>query len=174
MPPRDGKPITMRNIMTHTAGFEEQIKNIITEDPETADYVTLLKRWIPTRVFDAGTTPAYSNYATSLAGYVVERVSGEPFFDYIDKHIFAPLDMTAFVVPPAAAEGARAADVDGLRHGLGAGEEIRDGRPGAGRLGVLPGRGHGALHDRAPAERRVQGQPHPEGGDGQADARHAR
>lgn len=92
--PRDGKPITLRNIMTHTAGFEEQIKNIITEDPSQPGYVELLKRWTPTRVFDAGTTPAYSNYATSLAGYIVERVSGESFYDYIDKHIFAPLDMT--------------------------------------------------------------------------------
>jgi CubicO group peptidase (beta-lactamase class C family) len=94
VPPRDGKPITLRNIMTHTAGYEEQIKNIITEKPDTPDYVTLLKRWMPNRVFDAGTTPAYSNYATSLAGYVVERVSGEPFADYMDKHIFAPLEMT--------------------------------------------------------------------------------
>lgn len=94
VPPRDGKPVTMRNIMTHTAGYEEQIKNIITENPDTADYVTLLKRWMPNRVFGAGTTPAYSNYATSLAGFIVERVSGEPFFDYIDKHIFAPLEMT--------------------------------------------------------------------------------
>jgi CubicO group peptidase (beta-lactamase class C family) len=93
VPPREGKPITLRNIMTHTAGYEEQIKNIITENPETADYVTLLKRWMPNRVFEAGTTPAYSNYATSLAGYIVERASGEPFFDYIDKHIFVPLDM---------------------------------------------------------------------------------
>ena len=91
--PRDGKPITLRNIMTHTAGFEEQIKNIITEDPTQPGYVDLLKRWTPTRVFDPGTTPAYSNYATSLAGYIVERVSGESFYDYIDKHIFAPLDM---------------------------------------------------------------------------------
>ncbi len=93
VPARDGKPITLRNIMTHTAGYEEQIKNIITENPESADYVTLLKKWMPHRIFDAGTTPAYSNYATSLAGYIVERVSGEPFFDYVDKHIFAPLDM---------------------------------------------------------------------------------
>ena len=91
--PRDGKPITMRNIMTHTAGFEEQVKYIITEDPNGPKFEELLKRWTPTRVFDPGTTPAYSNYATSLAGYIVERVSGESFFDYIDKHIFAPLEM---------------------------------------------------------------------------------
>jgi CubicO group peptidase (beta-lactamase class C family) len=91
--PRDGKPITMRNIMQHVAGFEEQVKNIITEDPSQPGYVELLKRWTPTRVFDAGTTPAYSNYATSVAGYIVERVSGESFYDYVEKHIFAPLDM---------------------------------------------------------------------------------
>lgn len=95
VPPRAGsKPVTLRNIMQHTAGFEEQIKNIITEDPNQAGFVELLKRWMPTRVFDAGTTPAYSNYATSLAGYIVERVSGEPFDDYMDKHVFAPLEMT--------------------------------------------------------------------------------
>jgi CubicO group peptidase (beta-lactamase class C family) len=93
IPPRDGKPITMRNIMQHAAGFEEQVKNIITEDPTQPGYIELLKRWTPTRVFDAGTTPAYSNYATSLAGYIVERVSGESFYDYVEKHIFAPLDM---------------------------------------------------------------------------------
>ncbi|HEX4479351.1 MAG TPA: serine hydrolase domain-containing protein [Rudaea sp.] len=93
IPPRDGKPITLRNIMQHTSGFEEQIKYIITEDPNGPSFEDLVKRWTPTRVFDAGTTPAYSNYATSVAGYIVERVSGESFFDYIDKHIFAPLDM---------------------------------------------------------------------------------
>jgi len=85
--------VTMRNIMQHAAGFEEQVKNIITEDPTQPGYIDLLKRWTPTRVFDAGTTPAYSNYATSVAGYVVERVSGESFYDYVEKHIFAPLDM---------------------------------------------------------------------------------
>jgi CubicO group peptidase (beta-lactamase class C family) len=93
IPPRDGKPITMRNIMQHTAGFEEQVKYIITEDPNGPGFVELLKRWTPTRVFDAGTTPAYSNYATSLAGYIVQRVSGESFEDYVEKHIFTQLDM---------------------------------------------------------------------------------
>jgi CubicO group peptidase (beta-lactamase class C family) len=90
---RDGKPITLRNLMQHTAGFEEQAKDIISYDPHSPSYETLLKQWVPERIFEPGTTPAYSNYGASLAGYIVQRVSGEPFDDYLDKHIFTPLNM---------------------------------------------------------------------------------
>jgi CubicO group peptidase (beta-lactamase class C family) len=93
IPAREGKPITMRNLMQHTAGFEEQAKGILSHDPKSPGYEVLLKQWTPERVFAPGTTPAYSNYAASLAGYIVQRLSGETFDDYIDKHIFAPLDM---------------------------------------------------------------------------------
>ncbi|HYJ53834.1 MAG TPA: serine hydrolase domain-containing protein [Allosphingosinicella sp.] len=94
IPPRDGQPITLRQIMSHTAGFEEQIKTLIGYDrasmPSTEEQ---LKRWIPSRVYAPGSTPAYSNYATALAGYIVQRVSHEPFDDYVERHIFAPLGM---------------------------------------------------------------------------------
>jgi CubicO group peptidase (beta-lactamase class C family) len=93
IPLRDGKPVTMRNLMQHVAGFEEQAKNIMSEDPKTPSFESLLKQWVPERVFVAGGTPAYSNYGASLAGYIVQRLSGESFDDYLDKHIFQPLDM---------------------------------------------------------------------------------
>ena len=93
IPPREGQPITMRNLMQHTAGFEEQAKGIISEDPKAPGFETLLKAWTPVRVFAPGTTPAYSNYGASLAGYIVQRVSGEPFDSYLEKHIFEPLEM---------------------------------------------------------------------------------
>ena len=93
IPARDGQPITMRNLMQHTAGFEEQAKGLISSDPQAPRFEALLKQWVPERVFAPGSTPAYSNYGASLAGYIVQRVSGEPFDDYLDKHIFAPLDM---------------------------------------------------------------------------------
>ena len=91
--PYDGKPITLRNIMTHTSGFEERIRGLITNDPRKIGLERALKAWVPARVYAPGSTPAYSNYATALAGYIVQRVSGEPFEDYIDRHIFAPLGM---------------------------------------------------------------------------------
>jgi CubicO group peptidase (beta-lactamase class C family) len=94
IPPRAGKPITLRQIMTHTAGFEETAKDLITYDPKHVQPIgAYLKRWTPRRIFDAGTTPAYSNWATTLAGYIVERVSGMPFDAYVERRVFAPLDM---------------------------------------------------------------------------------
>ncbi|MBL8650856.1 MAG: serine hydrolase [Sphingopyxis sp.] len=94
IPAYQGKPITMRNIMTHTAGFQESVRYLISNDPKAA--MTLTKQMplaLPDRVFAPGTTPAYSNYATALAGYIVERVSGEDFDSYVEKHIFQPLGM---------------------------------------------------------------------------------
>jgi CubicO group peptidase (beta-lactamase class C family) len=95
IPATYSQPITLRNIMTHTPGFEEQIKDLINE--EGASTTTLkehLTRHIPERIFRPGTTPAYSNYGAALAGYIVERVSGRPFNDYVAENIFQPLGMT--------------------------------------------------------------------------------
>ena len=101
IPPRNGKPITLRNLMTHTPGFEEVNKHLADPNPRDRSLGDALKRWVPTRVFDPGTTPAYSNYGAALAGYIVERVSGEPFDVYIANHIFKPLDMghSSFSLP---------------------------------------------------------------------------
>jgi CubicO group peptidase (beta-lactamase class C family) len=94
IPARNGQPVTLRQIMTHTGGFEEAVKNIIYFDPKRHESLeAYLKHWTPTRIFDAGTTPDYSNWATALAGYIVSRVSGMSFDDYVEQRIFRPLDM---------------------------------------------------------------------------------
>jgi CubicO group peptidase (beta-lactamase class C family) len=94
-PGPDGEPITMRNLMTHTGGFEEQVKELISEDPSRLQTIeATLKQWVPDRIFKAGTMPAYSNYGTALAGHIVERVSGLSFDDYLDRSVFGPLGMT--------------------------------------------------------------------------------
>lgn len=94
IPDRGGKPVTMRQLMTHTGGFEETSKGILFYDRKyelpLGDY---LKRWVPTRIYEAGTMPAYSNWGTALAAYIVQRTSKENFSDYLDRHVFGPLGM---------------------------------------------------------------------------------
>ena len=95
IPPFDGKPVTMRNIMTHTPGFEAALKHLIVFEGSgpVPSLGEALKQRLPKRVFAPGTTGAYSNYAVGLAGYIVERVSGMKFEDYIERKVFAPLHM---------------------------------------------------------------------------------
>ncbi|HEU0252179.1 MAG TPA: serine hydrolase domain-containing protein, partial [Pyrinomonadaceae bacterium] len=94
IPDAFGKPTTLKNILSHTPGFEEQVKDLIVENATTPNLGQYVKTHIPNRIFPPGTVPAYSNYATALAGYIVERVSGRPFEEYVNENIFKPLKMT--------------------------------------------------------------------------------
>src|ERR1041385_5793077 len=94
IPDAFGKPITLKDIMTHTPGFEEQVKDLFREDATKLNLGEYLKTHIPARIYPPGTVPAYSNYATAVAGYIVERVSGRPFDQYVAENILKPLNMT--------------------------------------------------------------------------------
>jgi CubicO group peptidase (beta-lactamase class C family) len=89
------KPITLRNVMTHTPGFEETAQELFVADAKDMKPIgTYVKEHLPERIYAPGTTPAYSNYATAVAGYIVQRVSGQDYYDYVDEHIIKPLGMT--------------------------------------------------------------------------------
>lgn len=112
IPPFDGKPITMRQIMTHTTGFEEAAKNdFVGSSSQLVPLGAFIKSWTPERIRAPGTTPAYSNWATTLAAYIVERTSGMPFDNFVEQRIFLPLDMqhSSFRQPLPAAIAANAA-----------------------------------------------------------------
>jgi len=104
------EPITLRHVMTHTPGFEDGgLGYLIIDDPAKA--LTLresMERYQPVRINPPGVQTAYSNYATSLAGLIVENISGLPFNDYVQQNIFDPLGMSnsSFEepLPPALAE----------------------------------------------------------------------
>jgi CubicO group peptidase (beta-lactamase class C family) len=117
--PAFGKPITLRNLMTHTGGFEETIRDVIVIDPnQTPSLRAFLMHNQPRRIYPPGTISAYSNYGVGLAGYIVQRVSGESFPQYVSEHIFTPLGMThsSFSQPlqkdlqSSVSEGYRSAD----------------------------------------------------------------
>jgi CubicO group peptidase (beta-lactamase class C family) len=100
--PAGGKPITLLDLMNHRGGFEEGLKDVLAFDPHRLQSTeTYLEQHPRPLLFAPGTVPAYSNYGTALAGYIVQRVSGEPYERYIEEHIFLPLGMrhSTFVEP---------------------------------------------------------------------------
>lgn len=93
VPAYKGKALTLRHVMTHTTGLEEAGRGLIVYGSHTPDNAKVLQSYIPPYLYEPGTTQGYSNWATALAGYIVQRTSGQPFDDYVEQHIFAPLGM---------------------------------------------------------------------------------
>jgi CubicO group peptidase (beta-lactamase class C family) len=88
------QPITLEDLMTHTSGFEERWLDSVVSDPsEVVPAREWLVSYMPARVCPPGECAGYSNYNAMLAGYIVARVSGEPYDQYIQEHIFDPLGM---------------------------------------------------------------------------------
>ena len=88
------QPITLKDLMTHTSGFEDRLRGSVVSDPND---VVPTREWLishmPARVRPPGDIAGYSNYNAMLAGYIVARVSGEPYHQYIQEHILNPLGM---------------------------------------------------------------------------------
>jgi CubicO group peptidase (beta-lactamase class C family) len=97
----DGKPVTAKHLLTHTAGFDE-LRGRLIESPE--ERVQPLDRFLATRlvrVHPPGKITAYSSFGAALAGLLVEDVAGLPFERYLAAHVWAPLKMnrTQITVP---------------------------------------------------------------------------
>ena len=87
---RYDKPITMLDLMNHQPGFDE---TPLYNKGDNKTIEELLLDYQPIQSFEPGTTTAYSNYGTSLASYIVERISGQKYVDYVHEHVFQPLGM---------------------------------------------------------------------------------
>ncbi|MFA1819269.1 serine hydrolase domain-containing protein [Virgibacillus oceani] len=87
-------PISMLNLMNHNAGFEENIHDLLYNSPE---HLTILEEALkltePEQVYKPGEVVAYSNYATSLAAFIIEQITGQEFYDYVSDNIFSKLGM---------------------------------------------------------------------------------
>ncbi|MEO0438468.1 MAG: serine hydrolase domain-containing protein [Pseudomonadota bacterium] len=90
----DADPISLRNLMTHTPGFEEKgIGSVVRTPEEVRPLSAWLPQFQPAQVREPGTFMSYSNYGSAVAGYIVERVAGLPWGDYIQQEILNPLQM---------------------------------------------------------------------------------
>lgn len=97
------EPVTLHHLLTHTAGFD--LSDIGDAAAEVADIYPLrqlVEEHQQPQVLPPGLAHHYSNFGFALAGYIVERVSGKPFPQYVDHHVFQPLGMkySTFAQPP--------------------------------------------------------------------------
>jgi CubicO group peptidase (beta-lactamase class C family) len=93
------EPITMRHLMTHTPGFEDYYFSLFSVDSlPPSSLGEELKKHMPSRVRKPGVHSSYSNHGTSIAAYIVEKVSNLGWDEYVEQRIFQPLgmDITSF------------------------------------------------------------------------------
>jgi D-alanyl-D-alanine carboxypeptidase len=94
--PEVAAKVTIHQLLTHTGGtgdfFGPEFDAHRLELKSLNDYVTLFGRRGPE--FEPGSRWAYSNYGMLLAGVVIERVSGQSYYDYVAEHIYKPAGMT--------------------------------------------------------------------------------
>ena len=93
--PEVASKVTVHHLLTHTGGtgdiFGPEYEKHRLELKELRDYVALYgKRGLE---FEPGARHAYSNYGFLLLGVLIERVSGQSYYDYVRDHIFAPAGM---------------------------------------------------------------------------------
>lgn len=104
IPATKEKPITLKNLLTHTPGFEDHVIGLFAKEPDKRPLGEILKTQIPMRVREPGTLASYSNHGTALAGYTVECVSGQPWEEYLEQKIVKPLGMTHTLIRQPANE----------------------------------------------------------------------
>lgn len=90
-----GQPVTLRHIMTHTAGFEAGGLGylIMNDASRIIPLAEALEKYQPARINPPGVHTGYSNWGSALAGLIVQNVSGMDYNDYIETHIFDVLGM---------------------------------------------------------------------------------
>lgn len=103
-------PITMLNLMHHNAGWEEKFTDLFYM---SANEIKPLKEMLhitePYQVHEPGSVVAYSNYGVALAGFIVEQLASQPFYDYVNENIFSVLDMKDTTIHPTQEDNANVA-----------------------------------------------------------------
>lgn len=95
IPNETGAPLALKHLLTNATGFaygdtSESITTDLTREAPIKSYILENK---PTVVRKPGDYYRYDNFGFTLQGYVLEQVTGQPFGEYVEKHIFEPLRM---------------------------------------------------------------------------------
>jgi CubicO group peptidase (beta-lactamase class C family) len=93
--------ITMLNLMNHNAGWQETTYDIeVKDESKIVSLEQALRDSEPSQIYPPGEITAYSNWGTALAAYIVERISGMSYGEYVQKNIFGVLGMKHTSIKP--------------------------------------------------------------------------
>ncbi len=89
------EPVTLAHLLTHTGGFVDTGDDTLLARGRlrTLTLGEWLAQYMPPRSKAPGSEVKYSNFGASLAGYIVEVVTGKPYAKYMQKNILDPLGM---------------------------------------------------------------------------------
>jgi CubicO group peptidase (beta-lactamase class C family) len=94
----NGDSITIENLLTHTSGIynytndDAYMQNNSADPIKLSDLISLFKNKLLD--FSPGSKYSYSNSGYILLGYIIEKITGKPYFTIVKENIFAPLGMT--------------------------------------------------------------------------------
>ena len=94
--PVDWQPITLKHLLTHTSGIPDYINQpdflSFIGTPATPEQLVARFKDVPL-LFTPGDHWSYSNSGYTLLGYIIERVSGETYAQFLQENIFDPLQL---------------------------------------------------------------------------------
>ncbi|QEE17047.1 serine hydrolase domain-containing protein [Promethearchaeum syntrophicum] len=93
VPETFSEPITLKYLLTHTAGFEETYSPIISDIDLYSTLEEELKTKLPPRIRPPGIMTSYSNFGTALAGFIIEETTGIKYEEFIEENILKVLGM---------------------------------------------------------------------------------
>ncbi|MHC5005412.1 MAG: serine hydrolase domain-containing protein, partial [Planctomycetota bacterium] len=89
-----GDPVTLRQLLTHTGGFDDHAVGMFARSPEmVVPLGEYLRRRMPRRTTEPGRWSRYSNHGAALAGLVVEETAGAPFAEAVRELVLEPAGM---------------------------------------------------------------------------------
>ena len=108
--PESAKKVKIKHLLSHTSGLAREGAPIV---PSSIDRPTTVKAMIETferkpPAFEPGTKHSYSNIGFVLLGRVIEAISGQDYYDYMHKHVFAPAGATTASFPLLPKDGVAA------------------------------------------------------------------
>ena len=93
-----GDQITIRQLLSHTSGYQDYWPEdyVMTTMEPSITAQQIMDKWGKQALdFEPGTQWQYSNTNFVIAGAIVEKISGEPYFKFLTERIFNPLGMTS-------------------------------------------------------------------------------